>query len=111
MGRIIRMTAEELRNRPFTEEEKEMLKRLAEIEPTPDDELPELTEEQLKEFKTLSQIREEARRAEKDKKVVTLRLSPQAYNKAQSLGKGYTGVLSRIIETALNDPEILKRCV
>ena len=111
MGRIVRISAEELRNKPKTPEQLARLKRLAESEPTPDEELPEMTDEQLQEFKTLAELREAARRAENNKKVVTLRLSPQTYNKAQSLGKGYTSILSRIIETALNDPEILKRCV
>ena len=54
MEKIVRISAEELKNTPLTDEEKEMMKRLEEIEPTPDEELPELTLEQLKEFKKLS---------------------------------------------------------
>ena len=111
MGKIVRITAEELKNKPKTPEQLERLKRLAETEPIPDEELPEMTDEQLKEFKTIAELRESSRRSENNKKIVTLRLSPQAYDKAQSLGNGYTGILSRIIETALNDPEILKRCI
>ena len=32
------------------------------------------------------------------------------FEKAKKLGKGYTGILSRILENALNNPEILKQC-
>ncbi|MEI3175137.1 MAG: BrnA antitoxin family protein [Lachnospiraceae bacterium] len=42
------------------------------------------------------------------KQTVTIRLSPQALKKARSLGKGYTSVLSRILENALNDPNTIK---
>ena len=39
------------------------------------------------------------------KQTVTLRLSPQVLRTAKSLGKGYTSVLSRIIEGSLADEE------
>ena len=108
MEKIVRISAKELENTPLTDEEKEMMNKLAEIEPEPDEELPELTLEQLKEFKTLAELRQAARREENNKKVVAIRLSPQAYTKAQALGKGYTSILSRIIENALNNPDILR---
>jgi hypothetical protein len=40
---------------------------------------------------------------------VTLRISQKSLRKAKSLGKGYTAVLSRILENALNDDELIKR--
>lgn len=40
---------------------------------------------------------------------VAIRLSPQALTKAKSLGKDYTTILSRILETALADNEIIKQ--
>ena len=43
------------------------------------------------------------------KQTVAIRLSPQALTKAKSLGKGYTTILSRILETALADNEIIKQ--
>lgn len=42
------------------------------------------------------------------KQTVAIRMSPQALEKARSLGKGYTSVLSRILEAALADNETLK---
>ena len=38
-----------------------------------------------------------------------MRLSSKALRKAKALGKGYTAVLSRILERALNDDDLIKR--
>lgn len=70
-----------------------------------DDEYPGFTKEELKQFKRVGNIN----RIERQKQIVTLRLSPKAVRKAHSLGKGYTSVLSRILEAALDDPEIIKQ--
>lgn len=72
-----------------------------------DEEFPELTEVQLQQIADLAK----RKRAERVKKVVALRLSPATLEKAQKLGRGYTGILSRIIENALNNPELLKQCL
>ncbi len=91
-------------SQPLTEEQKKMLEALKERPVEFDNDCPELTEEELAQFQSIS----ETRRAERRKKTVTLRLSPQALQKAQSLGKGYTSILSRILENALNDNETIK---
>ena len=70
----------------------------------PDEDCPEFTDEQLTKFKRISA----EKREERCKQTVTLRLSPQALAKAKSLGKGYTSVLSRILENALNDAETIR---
>jgi len=70
-----------------------------------DEDCPELSDEELAQFRRISDIRNEERR----KQTVSLRLSPQAMKKAKSLGKGYTSVLSRILEAALNDNEVIKK--
>ena len=83
-------------------------KILQEMEKTPisyDEDCPELSDEELAQFRRISDIRNEERR----KQTVSLRLSPQAMKKAKSLGKGYTSVLSRILEAALNDNEVIKK--
>lgn len=69
-----------------------------------DDEYPEFSDEELLQFQRISS----KRKNERQKQTVTLRLSPQALAKAKSLGKGYTSVLSRILENALNNPETIK---
>ena len=91
-------------NEPLTDSQVKMLHELAERPVTPDEDCPELTAAQLSEFKKVS----ENHRAERCKQTVTLRLSPQALKKAKSLGKGYTSILSRILENALNNPDIIQ---
>lgn len=90
---------------PLTDAQIEMLTALAEKPAVPDEDCPELTEEQLSQFRKISA----ANREERCKQTVTLRLSPQALRKARSLGKGYTSVLSRILENALNNPDMIRR--
>lgn len=82
-----------------------MLARAAEMEVPTDSEYPEFSEDELKQFKLIS----EQRKIDRQKQTVTLRLSPQALSKAKSLGKGYTTVLSRILESALDNTELIKR--
>ena len=94
-------------NKPLTDEQKRMIAALEEREIVYDDDCPELTEEQLAEFKRISEIK----KAQKNKQTVTLRLSPQALAKAKSLGKGYTSVLARILELGLSDNELIKKCL
>jgi uncharacterized protein (DUF4415 family) len=89
---------------PLTADQKKMLEALKEKAVHPDEDCPELTEEQLDQMVRVSEMRREERR----KQTVTLRLSPQAVRTAKSLGKGYTSVLSRILESALTDTELIK---
>ena len=88
-----------------TKEQVEMLERAKSMPVTYDEDLPEFTDEQLEQFRRVSEINRENRR----KQSVTLRLSPQALKKAKSLGKGYTSVLSRILESALEDNQLIER--
>ncbi len=70
-----------------------------------DEDSPELTEQELAQFRRIT----DQRKTERRKQTVTVRLSPQALAKAKSLGKGYTSVLSRILENALNDNDMIKQ--
>ncbi len=88
-----------------TESQIKMLEAAEKRTVTFDEDCPELTEEELQQFRKITSQRQEERR----KQTITLRLSPQAITKAKSLGKGYTSVLSRILENALNDNEIIKQ--
>lgn len=91
-------------NKPLTTEQQLMLEELKTRPVQPDEDCPELTEEQLSQLVQISEMRRDERR----KQTVTLRLSPQALKTAKSLGKGYTSVLSRILESALTDTETIK---
>ncbi|MEG0900303.1 MAG: BrnA antitoxin family protein [Oscillospiraceae bacterium] len=87
-----------------TAEQIAMLARASQLPIPADDEYPAFSETELMQFKRISSDRQ----ANRNKQTVTLRLSPQALQKAKSLGKGYTSVLSRILESALENPEIVK---
>ena len=91
--------------KPLTKKQKAMLEKMRNSPIVYDEDCPELTDEELSQFRRVSEIKRE----ERNKQTVSLRLSPQAIKKAKSLGKGYTSVLSRILEAALNDNEIIKK--
>jgi uncharacterized protein (DUF4415 family) len=90
---------------PLAPAQMEMLNKLESKPITPDEDCPELTMDQLAQFRRISA----ANREERCKQTVTLRLSPQAIRRAKSLGKGYTSVLSRILENALENPDIVRK--
>ena len=72
---------------------------------TPDEDAPELTLEQYAEMAALAQ----KRRSQKVKPVIFLRISPETLHKAKATGKGYTGFLSRLLDNAINDPQMVSR--
>ncbi len=82
-----------------------MLSHAATMSFPADAEYPEFSDEELQQFKKIS----EQHRLNRQKQTVTLRLSPKALAKARSLGKGYTSILSRILESALDNSETVKR--
>ena len=88
-----------------TVEQLAMLSHAATMNLPADSEYPEFSDEELLQFKKIS----EQRKRNRQKQTVTLRLSPKALAKAKSLGKGYTSVLSRILESALDNTETVKR--
>jgi len=90
---------------PLTEEEIEMLEKAKQMPIPADSDIPELTEQQLARFKRVSAINAQARK----KQTICLRLTPEAVRTAKSLGKGYTSVLSRIVENALKDTKTIEQ--
>ena len=86
-----------------TKEQIEMLETAKKIPIAFDEDAPELTEENLKNAYRVS----ERKRSDEDQEI-TLRLSPWAIRKAKSFGKEYREVLSRILERALHNREIIK---
>ena len=89
----------------LTEEQILMVKEAAKRPLVADDDNPELTDEQLALFRRVH----ESRQADRKRQNVTLRLTPQAIQKAKALGKGYSGILSRIVESVLEDPALLSK--
>ena len=72
-----------------------------------DDDSPELTEEQYRAFAIVAEEQRKARR----KEIVSLRLSHDTLEKAKMLGRGYTGVLSRLLTMALDNPDMVRKCL
>lgn len=71
----------------------------------PDEDAPELTLEQYAEMAELARDR----RNQRVKPVVALRISPETLEKAKATGKGYTGFLSRLLDNAINDPQMVSK--
>jgi uncharacterized protein (DUF4415 family) len=88
----------------LTKEQLEMLEAATKRPDSFDKDNPPLTDEQLEQFKRIH----ERNKGERRKQNVTLRLDPNTIKIAKSLGKGYSGILSRIVEDTLNDPEKLR---
>lgn len=103
MGKIVRTTI-----KPGQKPTAEQIREVEEASRHPivfDDDSPEFTyEEMLKMVKETKKHREDTR-----KQVVTIRLSTPTINKAKAVGKGYTGFLSRLIENAINDKDLVSR--
>ena len=71
----------------------------------PDEEAPELTLEQYAEMAAIAR----KRRSQQVKPVVALRISVSTLDKAKATGKGYTGFLSRLLDNAINDPQMVAK--
>ena len=92
--------------KPNKKQEQE-IEKLKSKKAIPDEETPELTIEQMEQYR-IAAIK---KRKERQKQVLTLRVSADTMNKAKALGKGYTGILSRMLELCLNDSSIIEKCL
>ena len=86
-------------------EEKNTIKKAAQNALVFDSDSPELTSEQLR----LLSRQAQKKREQNKKPVIALRINPATLEKAKATGKGYTGFLSRLLDNAINDPEIVKK--
>lgn len=81
----------------LTPEELAELEAAEKMPITFDDDCPEMTNEMLKQFRRMDKV--------------TVRISPANMKKARSLGPDYTEILSRLLDLALNDADLIKRCM
>lgn len=78
-------------------------KEIAELElaeqkpPVFDDDCPEMTDAMLKQFQRMDKI--------------TVWLSSSNMEKVRSLGPDYTKTLSHLLDLAINDSELMKKCI
>ena len=94
-------------NEPLTPEQIEEIERASRMPISFDDDCPELTDEQLSKMALIAKHQ----RAERRKPLMTLRVNPDTLKKAKSLGKGYTGIMGRLLDMAINNPDMLKQCL
>ncbi len=90
-----------------TKEQEEELKEAAKAPIVYDEDCPKLTDEQLEEFARIAKIQREERK----KKVIALRVKTSTLEKAKKLGKGYTSILSKMIDLCIDDKELLQKCL
>ena len=88
-----------------TEEQIKEIEAAMAMPATPDEDAPELTLEQYAEMAAIARNR----RNRQVKPVVSLRVSMSTLEKAKATGKGYTGFLSRLLDNAIDDPEIVAK--
>ena len=100
---MVKMTANDLMQ-PLTEEELREIEEAENRNPVFDDDSPEMNVTQLSQFRRMYSM-------DRSKQTVSLRLSRNTYNKARTYGKGYTSFLSRLLDEAINDEELVKKCV
>ena len=100
---MVKMTANEL-HAELTAEEIRELEDAESKRPVFDDESPAMTAEQLMQFKRMN-------RQNRTKPTISLRISPATLQKAKQYGKGYTGLLSRLLDAAINDEELVRKCI
>ena len=94
-------------NASLTDEQIKMIKDASEGDIVFDAECPQQTEKELAEFKRV----DESSNTATGKQSVTIQLSPRALEKARSLGKGYTMILARMLEKALDDGDMIRKCL
>ncbi len=85
-----------------TEEQREEIREAAKKTPVYDEDAPELSVEQLQRYR-------KAAINKKEKAAVTLELSRENMVKAHSFGEEYRTVLSRLLELAMNDSDLVKK--
>ena len=100
---MVKMTLNEL-STDLTAEELLELEAAESREPVYDEDSPAMTMEQLMQFKRIN-------RQNRTKPNISLRISPATLQKAKQYGKGYTGLLSRLLDAAINDEELVRKCI
>lgn len=91
-------------NKELSMDELSELDAAAALPPVFDNDSPEMTAEMLLQFKRV-------RQGERNKQTVSLRLSPATLKKAKMYGKGYTSFLSRLLDEAIKDNSLVRKCI
>ena len=100
---VVKMTLNDL-NTDLTTEELQELQAAEGKQPIFDEDSPEMSFEQLLQFKRMN-------RNSRIKPTISLRISPSTLKQAKQYGKGYTGLLSRLLDAAIEDEELVRKCM
>ena len=100
---MAQMTMHELEGN-LTQEELRDLAQADARPPVEDEDCPFMTKAQLAQFKRV-------RQASRAKQPVSLRLSSATLQKAKQYGKGYTAFLSRLLDAAIEDEDLWRKCI
>lgn len=99
---MVKMSIKDL-DRTLSSEEMQEIEAAEQRHPVFDTDSPEMTADMLQQFKRMSQ-------EERNKQTVSLRLSPKTMRIAKSYGKGYTSFLSRLLDEAIQDEALVRKC-
>lgn len=81
----------------LTEEEKAELETAEKRPRVFDEECPEMTESMLKQFHRMDRV--------------IIKVSPSNIEKVKSFGADYREILSKLLNLAINDEDLLKKCI
>ena len=88
----------------LTDEEILELQAAEELDPIYDEDSPEMTSEMLLQFRrTVS--------PDDDKQIISLPLSRDTLRTARAVSSGYTSFLSRLLDEAIKDDQLVRRCL
>jgi len=100
---MVKMTLHDV-NSDLTDEEKKELDAAGRMPAVFDEDSPRMTSEMLAEFKRVNH-------KSRTKQTASIRLSDKAQKFSQQYGKGYTSFFSRLIDAALDDETMVKKCL
>ena len=91
-------------DKTLTAEELQELDAAEHKAPVFDEDSPEMTAEMLLQFKRMNSI-------DRNKQTISLRVSPKTLKLAKAYGKGYTAFLSRLLDEAISDEQLVGKCM
>lgn len=100
---MVKMSFKDL-DKTLTSEEVQELEAAEKKNPVFDADSPEMTAEMLLQFKRIN-------REDRNKQTISLRISPKTLRIAKSYGKGYTSFLSRLLDEAIQDESLVRKCI
>ncbi len=100
---MVKMNIREL-SAALSEEELRELEAAEAKKPVFDADSPEMTAEKIAQFHRMHA-------APRTKQTVALRISPKTLAMAKAYGKGYTSFLSRLLDEAIQDEDLVRKCM